>query len=271
LLSGGLLLKALKGGEAFAGLVVLAASLSGQRTVAVPGIDLETFETEFRNVAAKAASSRLYSTVFKPLGKTSMTSDKMVAGGSLATMGEEVQNALDETHAATNAGFSEVQTLLKEMANDLSEARQEVEMLWWLTGGWLERPFSDLGIPLGAVAAGFDLADLSLTMHGPYAAEAILTRALSGINEPKKSVTLAEVGDSPTVEEFDRLAVSKHVTEYPDICPLSAALAKSAEIGKGTAWHQSFEKNAHAKPGASLTPIEISVQAMRERLLSSNL
>jgi hypothetical protein len=136
LLSGGLLLKALKGGEAFAGLVVLAASLSGQRTVAVPGIDLETFETEFRNVAAKAASSRLYSTVFKPLGKTSMTSDKMVAGGSLATMGEEVQNALDETHAATNAGFSEVQTLLKEMANDLSEARQEVEMLWWLTGGW---------------------------------------------------------------------------------------------------------------------------------------
>jgi hypothetical protein len=273
-LAGGILLEALKGGQGFAGLAVLSASLSGLRSAAVPGIEMATFETEFKNLTAKAASSQWYSTSFKPLGKSLITSEKMIAGGSIGTMGPEVQMALDETYSATKAAFGEVQALLKQMANDLSEARQEIEMLWWLTGGCsrkLERPFADLGIPLGAVAAGFDLADLSLTSCGPYAAEAMLARALSGIKKPKRSVSLAEVGDSPSVEEFGFLAVSQYVPKCLDICPLSAALAKSAEIGKGTAWHQSFEKDVHAKPSAQLGPLEIAVQAMRERLLLSNL
>jgi hypothetical protein len=270
LLAGGLLLSALKSGEPIAGLVVLAASLNGQRSPTVPGISLETFETELKNLAAQPAKARWYSTDFEPLGKASTLAENPAVGGPVGATVEELRKALDETHEATKLAFNEVQILLKQMAGDLSQARQEVEILWWLAGGWsrrLERPFSELGTPLNAIAAGFDLADLSVATHGPYAAAAILTRALSGIKGPNKRVSLAQAGDSASPDEFLRLAVPRDMAVYPDICPLSAALATSAQIGKGDSWHMSFEQNAHVKTSVSLDLLDLAVQAMRERLI----
>lgn len=273
-LAGGLLLSALKGGDPFAGLVVLSASLSGNRLPVVPGIELSTFETEFKNLAVEEKQIRDYNTSFRALEKTAVTKEKMSEGNSLDSMATVVQTAFNETHKASNAAFNELQSVISTMAKDLRAAREQVGMLWWVTGGWsrkLNRSFAEIAAPLANVSAGFDLADLSFDFHGPYAAHAMLSRVLALVTNSHTPIALAEVGDAPSAEEVHLLKISKESEKYPEICPLSMALLKSAEIGKGTSWHAVFERVALAAPNTTLQPLDIAAQAMYERLLLSAL
>jgi hypothetical protein len=273
-LAGALLLNAVTGGNAFAGLVVLAASVQNKRQPAVPGIAFTVFETEFKNLTVEGAQSRWYNTNFNALGKTSITKEKLAVDNTVPTMATAVVAALDESHNASATLFAELQATVSKMAADLSSSREQLAMLWWLTGGWsrrLKRTFIDIGVPLAYVASGFDLADLSATIHGPYSAEALLARVLSPLKKSKKQVSVSELGDSPSNEDFGLLGVSENGKMYPEICPLSAALLKSAEIGKGISWHVTFEKTAHLPVSTILQPQEIAAQAMYERLLLGNL
>lgn len=272
-LAGALLLKELRSGNAFAGLVVLCAAVQEKRQPAVPGIAYSVFDREFKNLTVENTSSLWYNTNFKALGKTSITKEKMVEDNTVPTMATAVTTAFAETYNASKAAFTELQGTVSKMAEDLSSAREQLAMLWWLTGGWsrkLVRSFVDVGAPLAYFSAGMDLADLSATVHGPHAAEALLVRILAPVKK-KKATTLGELGDSPTEEDFKRLEVSEHGKAYPEICPASAALLKSAEIGKGSAWHAAFERITYLPASTSLQPEEIAIQAMYERLLLSNL
>jgi hypothetical protein len=267
-------LNAVTTGNAFAGLVVLSASVQDKRQPAAPGIAFTVFETEFKNLTVEGSRSHSYNANFKALGKTSITKEKLAEDNTVPTMAAAVITALGETHNAANTAFAELQGTVSKMAKDLSSTREQLAMLWWLTGGWsrkLKRSFIDIGVPLAYVASGFDLADLSDTIHGPYSAEALLTRVLSPVKKSKKQISVSELGDSPSNEDFALLGVSQDGTTYPEICPLSAALLKSAEIGKGNSWHAAFEKAACLPVSTVLQPQEIAVQAMYERLLLGNL
>ena len=271
-LAGSLLLNELKSGNSFAGLVVLSAAVQDKRQAAVPGMPHSVFDNEFKNLTVEGTSSPWYDTNFKPLGKTAITKEKMVEDNTLPTLAAAVATAFTETHTASKTALTELQTTVSKMAEDLSIAREQLAMLWWLTGGWsrkLSRSFVEVGAPLAYFSAGLDLADLSATVHGPYASGALLLRALSPVK--KKKTTLSELGDSPSEVDFKLLDLSEQGKAYPEICPASAALLKSAEIGKGNAWHAAFEKAAHLPANTSFQPQEIAIQAMYERLLLSNL
>jgi hypothetical protein len=274
-LAGGLLFTNLSEGNPFSGIAVLAASIGGKRLPAVSGIDIGSFETSLSNLAVRRQKSHVYTTGFKPLGKTTATKETFSALASLPAVGESVFLANEETHNATKAAFTELQAVAKRLGEDLGEAREEIAMLWWLIGGWsrsLNRSFVEVGTPLSAVSAGFDLADLSIKVHGPYAAEAMFSRLLSAPKKPKKNTySLAEIGDSATVDVCKQLSLSADASLYADICPLSNSLAKCAEIGKGTAWHQAFTRTSLIDVTLQLSPVEIALQAMRERLFLGNL
>ena len=272
-LAGALLFNAVKKGNAFAGLVVLSTSVQGKRKPGVPGLPFEAFETELRNLALEGSESHGYNTAFKTLGRTSVTREKLVEDSTLPTLATGVITALTETSNATQASLTALQATVTSMADDLAAAREQLSMLWWLTGGWsrrLKRPFEAVGIPLAFIAAGFDLADLSGTVSGPYAAEAILSRVLLPFKKMKKPIAFSEMGDSAPDADFPLLEIADEAKVYPEICPLSAALTKSAEIGRGASWHVAFDKTAHLSVTTALLPQEIAAQAMYERLLMSN-
>jgi hypothetical protein len=273
-LAGALLFNAVKEGNAFAGLVVLTTCVQGKRQPGVPGLPFEVFETQLRNHALEGSEPHGYNTAFKPLGRTSVTKEKLVEDSTLPTLATGVITALTETSNATQASLTALQATVSSIAADLAAAREQLSILWWLTGGWsrrLKRSFETVGAPLAFIAAGFDLADLSGTVSGPYAAEAILSRVLLPFKKLKKPIAFSEIGDSPTDVDFALLEMSDVAKVYPDICPLSAALMKSAEIGRGASWHLAFVKAAHLSVTTALLPQEIAVQAMYERLLMSNL
>jgi hypothetical protein len=274
-LAGGLLFTSLSEGHSFPGLAVLAASIGGKRLPSVPGIDIASFETSLSNLAARKLKSQIYSTGFKPLGKTTVTKETLSTAASVPALGDSVFLSNEESHNATKLALIELQNIVKRVGDDLGEAREEIAMLWWLIGGWsrsLKRSFAEIGTPLSAVSAGFDLADLSIRVHGPYAAEAMFARVLSGAKKQKKNTaSFAEVGDAANADVCNELRLSDETAHYADICPLSNSLAKSSEIGKGTAWHQSFVRTSHVEVTLQMSPVEIAMQAMRERLFLGNL
>jgi len=273
-IASGLLLSSLKRGNAFAGLTVLTSSLLGRREPSVPGIKFQVFESEFKNLTVKKTESRLYNTTFKALGKTTVTQEKMLGDGATATFIAQVHSALVESHAASQAALSETQSLITRLAKDLQTARAELEMLWWLTGGWsrqLNAPFGELGSTLASITAGFDLADLSITVHGPYAARALLNLAVPSVKKSPTNITIADIGDAPTDEQLPLLGLSKDAHNYVDLCPVSGALSMSSSIGRGVSWHQAYERSAHITPTFEFTPSDLAVQSMYERLLLANL
>lgn len=273
-LAGALLLQQLTEGNVIAGLTVVSASLQGHRAPAVPGIDAAAFATELKNLAVVEASSLNYITAFKPLGRTAVTKEKILEDNTLPTIAANIMAGFTETQNVSTNAFAEVHTLLGAMANDLATAREQLAMLWWLSGGWsrlLNRSFVDLGSPLSFIVSGIDLADLSRKAHGPYAAEAILARVGLPAKKPRKPITIAEVGDSASPEQVRMLNLPERAGAYSDLCPLSAALRKSTEMGKGTSWHAIFESTAHLSTSTTMSPQEIALQSFHERLLLTNL
>lgn len=275
ILAGGLLLKALISGSALPGVAALSASIAGKRKPAEDVIDVATWQNALTRTAVRGDRVKIYSANLKPLGKTNVTKENLAAAPSIPVLAESVFLSNEQAFTAANSAITQLHAAVKEIGKDLAEAREEVEMLWWLIGGWsraLNRPFPEMGMPLSALVAGFDLADLSNTIQGPFAAEAILVRILTGVKRTKNSTfTIAQIGDSVTSDDCARLKIPSNASSYPDICPLTNCVVKSAEIGNGLAWHQAFERTSLTKTTLALSPVEIAIQAMNERLVLKNL
>lgn len=273
-LAGGLLLSNLEAGNAIAGLATVSASVQGTRPPVITAIPLSTFENHLRNLAVEESREHQYDIDFKALAKVSITKEKIAEDNSAATMAAVIMNGFTESHGSSKAAINHLQTTLSKMASDLSSTREQLAILWWLTGGWsrkLKKSFTDVGSPLAFVVAGFDLADLTYSLQGPFASDALLARVLTPVKKPRKPITLGEVADAPSEEDMALLELPKDTVEYADICPLSASLLKSSEIGKGNSWHAAFEKAAHLSATTELSSQQLALQAMYERLLLTNL
>jgi hypothetical protein len=275
LLAGSLLLANLAAGSPFGGVAVAAASIGGKRAPAVDAIDSGTFETSLKNLAVRKQRPRSYATNLKPLGRSTVTKDKLAAATGFPALADDIYLANEESYSATKTSLGEVQNLLSRLGSDLAEAREEIEMLWWIIGGWsrsLHRSFADIGIPLSAVSAGFDLADLSLTVHGPYAAHAMFARVLAtGKKQKESGASIATIGDSVTADTVKLLNISPKAISHGEICPLTYALLKGSEGGKGAGWHHSFQDTSGIDTALQLTLVEIAMQAMYERLVLRSL
>jgi hypothetical protein len=144
-------------------------------------------------------------------------------------------------------------------------------MLWWHIGGWsrlLEKPFADLAPGLAAVLAGVDLADMSRSAVGPVAAPAILQRTLAaGRKTQNAKITINNAVEALPQDLFDRLKLDHRLSTVPEICPVLTAFAKANEIGPGPTWHTAFAKATKLEAKSAFAPLDLAMQAYRERLL----
>jgi hypothetical protein len=177
----------------------------------------------------------------------------------------------EEAHEATKNLASQTACVIRPLAADVLDLREEVEMLWWHIGGWsriLEQPFADLPVPVAAVMAGLDLADISQTLTGPVAAPAILHRTITSERKTKLSkAILKDAVDALPVDAFERLSLGDALASVLDACPVLTAFVKAGEIGSGDTWHVAYTRTTGLSPDASFQPLDLALQVYRERLL----
>lgn len=273
-LAAGLLEAAASDGKLYASLAILTAAAGGSREpVARP----ELIDAMRYAIEEKAIESRQQQPA-NPKQITLPAASKLIEELTALTQAPEVGKASallkqvsEESAAITTSLSKQVFAVIHPLAAQILTLREEVEMLWWYIGGWsriLGKPFAGLDIGLAAVLAGIDMADMSRSAVGPAAAPAVLQRVLTtGRKSIPSKIAVTDAVDALPEDDFDCLALGEKLAVVPDICPVLTAFAKAGEIGRGTAWHTSFAKVTGLGAKITFSPLELAMQAFRERLI----
>jgi hypothetical protein len=149
--------------------------------------------------------------------------------------------------------------------------REESDILWWLFSDHTldgSKAFSDLSVPKACVWGARDLAALTLFMPGPFANPAFLHRMLRLVKARVPSgVSISESVDACDLEWKQKLLSALPVQQLADLCPVLFAIAKSVEVGGGTAWTAAFEHSTGLAAQGKLAPVHLAVQVYNETLL----
>lgn len=182
---------------------------------------------------------------------------------------------LKEVSSIPNRVIKVVNDVFGTLTRQMQLQREESDMLWWLFAGQsrdLRTRMSDIGHPAASIIAGKELADLTLTLPGPVAAEALLDKMLQTTttavdrNHYDTSVREAVAADK-TREWYGRLTSSDESDTLDDFCTVHFALRRAADAGAGGEWVPAFEKRAGVRADAPLSPVSLAMQVYRERLL----
>jgi hypothetical protein len=161
-----------------------------------------------------------------------------------------------------------------EVIEDLRQ--EESDILWWLFGERsrdLDVSFGELKVPAGCLIGAKEIADLTRVLPGSFGVEAYLYKMLR-LAHPKldTSVTLSDTVFACPQEWLKQLVTLQGLDGVADLCPVHLAAQKSVEAsGKKTAWHVPFQTASGLKAAMKLTPIDLALQAYRERLFISAL
>lgn len=259
-------------GNPFAATAVVAASAVHTREPLVQTVTLPSFEAALKKMAKREHASLVLK--FQPISPSSVAVTEFVAATSLAAAGELYSKASEDLRRSTQTALTASQNALVALADEVKQGREQGDILSWLVGGWsrlLNRPISALGVSLAAVAVGIDLADISLRVQGPYAADALAYRALQGIKPPKGSkLSFQAIGDSATPDQVAHLAISENLKSVADLCPVLTALSQSAERGR-EGWALAFQKATGIDVKTEFNYAELALQVLRERMLVEQL
>lgn len=132
----------------------------------------------------------------------------------------------------------------------------------------LDKPFVGLDLGLTAVLAGVDMADMSRSATGPAAAPAIFQRIIiAGRKGRTAKIAIKDAVDALPRDQLDRLKLPNALGTVSEICPVLTAFAKAKESGASPAWHMAYANTTGLDAGAAFAPLDLAVQAFRERLL----
>jgi len=183
------------------------------------------------------------------------------------------------TWSATEVVFNKLVSLHKKYAETvkntlnigLLKQREESDILWWLFSEHTldcSQPFSALSVPLACIWGAMDLADLTQSTPGPFAAPAFLHKMLRLVKKTlPKSVSVADVAQAGDIAKRQSWTKSPRLSTFPDLFPILFAVAKAVEAGDGAGWKSAFEHSTGLSADHEIAPLLVSLQIYHERLL----
>jgi hypothetical protein len=272
-LAAGLLEAAAADGKMYVALATLTTAAGGLRQppVRLDLIDVMRFAIQERAVSARQQAPADPKHIKLPAAsKLSAELTALTQGPEITKASVLLKQVSEESAEITKTLTNEVLAVIQPLAAQILTLREEVEMLWWHVGGWsrmLDKPFAELELGLAAVLAGVDMADMSRSDTGPAAAPAIFQRILAAGRKSKTAkIAIRDAVDALPQDQLDHLKLPNALGSVPEICPVLTAYAKAKEIGAGPAWHVAYARATGFEAGAALTPLELAMQAYRERL-----
>lgn len=278
-LAGCLLTAALDDGEIYAGLAPVTAAAAGLRKPVAAATLLDGFSRKLteQSISQRDRVHAEPSEIKSPaVSKIGTETTALAGAGDWGKAAALIKQTSDESFAATKALATQTASVVRPLAEDVADLREEVAMLWWYIGGWsrsLDCPLTDLAPGVANLLAGLDLADLSDSGVGPVAAPALLSRITANVRKGRAAVklTLASVVDELAGDQLNQLAQPDNVESAYDICPVHCALAKARETGGGDGWHAAFKSITGLSATVEFKPLDLSLQAYREGLFLKSL
>ncbi|WP_294642968.1 GTPase-associated system all-helical protein GASH [uncultured Aureimonas sp.] len=242
-----------------AALALTTAHLDGARC---PGLPMDLFGMAERAVRSKAQSSR-ERTRPQPVRAVPATwnpSEEELETLEPSAMVEGLQEAMNKAVAATVKAINEA---LEENGRALDRTDEELQMLWWLTGGHLSSGETIEGLKslVRPFALGRDLAVRTRSRPGPMAIPALLTRGGLGRKGKIRIVEAVNaMADGWASSLVDGLVVS------PVTHPIHEAFRRRNETGSGEDWIRNWSAVCEVPEDHALTPVRLAELFYRERL-----
>lgn len=176
----------------------------------------------------------------------------------LATMeGEQIQAEFNRLHDATAAAIERVvagqNRVVKVLHDRLELDEEELQMLWWLTGGYshvCEKPFAKIEDKLRPFSLAHELAEMTAVSPGPGSVRALLLRAGVGTTKLK----LTDAVNAPSAEWAKKVSDSKLVS--PVTTPIHFALEQRAELASDDTWQAAWG-------GLTGLPVDLQLPAVK--------
>jgi hypothetical protein len=209
----------------------------------------------------------------KPLNKTAGLVDNATAQSTSELTWPMIQPVVEKLETLPNKLVKPINEALEKLSAQLLLQQEESNMLWWLFSEHsrdLRISMSQVGHPAASLVAGKELADLTLVLPGPVAAEAFLDRMLQAVtkNRKHKETTLQEAVAARQIKGWKKQATEKvNLNGLDDLCTVHFAIRQSANAESESEWMPAFAKRAGVKADVELSPVLLATQVYRERLL----
>ena len=188
-------------------------------------------------------------------------------GDALASISKAIEQLRSEVDAVVDSANTSNRKAGREGDPRVPVLAEEVDLLWWVLGGFSDRagvPLGELPPPLRAVYAGREMADRTTNIPGHVGAEGFLNRALG--EATGETVKVGEVV-SAVQEDGEAAASQRPAPEHSmGIMPLTHAVTLAAR--HASAWVALTDDAPGPDTESSLRAHDLAVQVYNETLLS---
>ena len=133
----------------------------------------------------------------------------------------------------------EVQLRLEGVNRKIRDQQNEIDLLWWLIGGWSNQanaPLVSFDPAARALLVGIDLGWLSDQKGGPTAVTTLVERALGQIPKAKKDSSLQQIIGGLELDDIGKLGLAEldlsDVEAFPVLGVLKRRLDRGAEASE---------------------------------------
>jgi hypothetical protein len=229
---------------------VLALSACGQRTCEVDSRLVTRMEGRRRAHAVQKANALPLATIRVGDIKLDGLDDKLTAFASTTPHGNQntsdalrkVFEGLGTTiNVNRNALAKAIQARLTAVNERFRQQQNELDLLWWLFGGWsssLEAPFATFDPPARALLIGVDLGSLSDLDGSPAPVQTFVQRAMGQVSKQKHAASLQQIVGALELNDLDKFHMSEfdlsNVTAFPVLGTLARRLDRAVSADESS-------------------------------------
>lgn len=177
---------------------------------------------------------------------------------ALAALGENVNDTNRQLGAYLTA-----------MEQQLRSGLEEMQLQWWVFGGWsrsLRKPYASLVGAAAAILAAKELLDLSTSVAGPTSSAALLDLVLARASEPRTFKFRDAITSAPR-DWRKSWCTAPPKTSAAKLCPVYLALYLATDSGDAPDWVPRFERESGVDSNLELNALDLSNQLFLELLL----
>ncbi|MDY1032144.1 GTPase-associated system all-helical protein GASH [Stenotrophomonas sp. CFBP8980] len=247
-----------------AALVVTTAAAGGLRKVNLPMDLVGLAESAIIALSARKHIRQNEEELLLAAPKVAFAVD----GDNLATMQyEQFRTHFEKLHGAASAAIERVVTaqnrVVKQLHGRIRLGEEELQMLWWLTGGHsksVNKPFGKVPDAARPLVLAEELGELTNVSPGPGSIRAMLARAGVGSGKVKLSDAVNTVG-----AEWAKSASTSALIS-PATTPIHFALEQRSEMGSTDAWQAGWSSLTGLSVDAQLPSAKLAELFYREHV-----
>lgn len=178
---------------------------------------------------------------------------------------------IENLYLALNDAMGSFQQTIAAIESRQAAQDEEANIAWWVVGGWSRDqrvPMAELAPPQACLVAAKELADLTVLLPGPVAAEAYLSRMLPpAATAPSLRATIHEAVNAIPRDWRTSCVGHEGTNVLVGIAPVLLAIRASLTTDGSDDWLPMYKKTSRIDPDTPMEPLDLAMQMYQELLL----